>query len=177
VEELIPGLLPLGAVQKVLQNLLREQVSIRDLHTVLETLADAAYVTKEPDLLTEHVRQSLSRQITRQYQTPDGMLPLITLSQELENQIANSIQDSGQGAYLGLSPAVAQMIINGIDSMMERFTLNNYQPVLLCSPLIRPHVRRLVERFLPNLIVLSHNEVAQDVRIEALGMVELQGGE
>ncbi len=177
VEELVPGLLPLGVVQKVLQNLLRELISIRDLHTVLETLADASYVTKDPDLLTEHVRQALSRQITRQYQTPDGMLPLITLSQELENQIANSIQDSGQGAYLGLSPAVAQMIINGIDSMMEQFTLNNYQPLLLCSPLIRPHVRRLVERFLPNLVVLSHNEVAQDVRIEALGMVELVGNE
>ena len=175
VEELIPSLLSLGAVQKVLQNLLKELVSIRDLHTVLETLADVSLITKDPDLLTEHVRQSLSRQITRQYQTPDGLLPLITMNQDLENQIATAIQDSGQGAYLGLNPNMAQAIINGIDGMIEQFTINNYQPLLLCSPLIRPHVKKLVERFIPNLVVLSHNEVAQDVRIEALGVVELSG--
>jgi len=175
VEELIPSLVSLGVVQKVLQNLLKELVSIRDLHTILETLADVAPITKDPDLLTEHVRQSLSRQITRQYQTPDGMLPLITMNQDLENQIASAIQDSGQGAYLGLNPNMAQAIINGIDGMIEQFTINNYQPLLLCSPLIRPHVKKLVERFIPNLVVLSHNEVAQDVRIEALGVVELSG--
>ncbi|MBC8257578.1 MAG: flagellar biosynthesis protein FlhA [SAR324 cluster bacterium] len=173
VEELIPSLLSLGVVQKVLQNLLKELVSIRDLHTILETLADVAPISKDPDLLTEHVRQNLSRQITRQYQTPDGMLPLITMNQDLENQIAAAIQDSGQGAYLGLNPNMAQAIINGIDGMIEQFTINNYQPLLLCSPLIRPHVKKLVERFIPNLVVLSHNEVAQDVRIEALGVVEL----
>ena len=88
-------------------------------------------------------------------------------------RIASAIQDSGQGAYLGLNPNMAQAIINGIDGMMELFTVNNYQPLLLCSPLIRPHVKKLVERFIPNLIVLSHNEVAHDVRIEALGVVEL----
>ena len=177
VEELVPGQLLLGTVQKVIQNLLREQVSIRDLHTILETLADASHVTKDADLLTEHVRQALSRQITRQYQTPDGMLPLITFSQELENQIAAAIQDSGQGSYLGLNPNVAQTVITRIDGLLEQFTINNYQPILLCSPLIRPHVKKLVERFIPNLIVISHNEVAPDVRIEALGMVQLGGEE
>ncbi|MDP7463378.1 MAG: flagellar biosynthesis protein FlhA, partial [SAR324 cluster bacterium] len=177
VEELVPGQLPLGTVQKVIQNLLREQVSIRDLHTTLEILADASYVTKDADLLTEHVRQALSRQITRQYQTPDGMLPLITFSQELENQIAAAIQDSGQGSYLGLNPNVAQTVITRIDGLLEQFTINNYQPILLCSPLIRPHVKKLVERFIPNLVVISHNEVAPDVRIEALGMVQLGGEE
>ena len=84
VEELIPNVVTLGIVQKVLQNLLKEQVSIRDLHTILETLADVGNLTKDADLLTEHIRQSLSRQITRQYQTPDGLLPLITMNQELE---------------------------------------------------------------------------------------------
>jgi flagellar biosynthesis protein FlhA len=177
VEELVPGQLLLGTVQKVIQNLLREQVSIRDLHTILETLADASHLTKDADLLTEHVRQALSRQITRQYQTPDGMLPLITFSQELENQIAAAIQDSGQGSYLGLNPNVAQTVITRIDGLLEQFTINNYQPILLCSPLIRPHVKKLVERFIPNLIVISHNEVAPDVRIEALGMVQLGGEE
>lgn len=173
VEELVPGQLNLGIVQKVLQNLLREQVSIRDLHTVLETLADVSNLTKDPDLLTEHVRQALSRQLTRQYQTPDGTLPLITMSQELENQIASAIQDTGHGTYLGLNPNMAQLIINSTEALIEQFEINNYQPVLLCSPLIRPHVKKLLERFIPNLVVLSHNEVSPDVRIEALGVVEL----
>ena len=173
VEELVPNVVTLGIVQKVLQNLLKEQVSIRDLHTILETLADVGNLTKDADLLTEHVRQALSRQITRQYQTPDGLLPLITMNQELENQVAGAIQDSGQGAYLGLNPNVAQAIINGLDEKMEQFSFNNYQPLLLCSPLIRPHMKKLVERFIPNLVVLSHNEVAQDVRIEALGVVDI----
>ena len=175
VEELVPNVVTLGIVQKVLQNLLKEQVSIRDLHTILETLADVGNLTKDSDLLTEHVRQALSRQITRQYQTPDGLLPLITMNQELENQVAGAIQDSGQGAYLGLNPNVAQAIINGLDEKMEQFSFNNYQPLLLCSPLIRPHMKKLVERFIPNLVVLSHNEVAQDVRIEALGVVDITG--
>ena len=175
VEELVPNVVTLGIVQKVLQNLLKEQVSIRDLHTILETLADVGNLTKDADLLTEHVRQALSRQITRQYQTPDGLLPLITMNQELENQVAGAIQESGQGAYLGLNPNVAQAIINGLDEKMEQFSFNNYQPLLLCSPLIRPHMKKLVERFIPNLVVLSHNEVAQDVRIEALGVVDITG--
>ena len=123
--------------------------------------------------MTEHVRKSLSRQITRQYQTQEGILPLITLNQELENQVASAIQDSGQGAYLGLNPNLAQAIINSIENKLEQFSINNYQPLLLCSPLIRPHLKKLVERFIPNLIVLSHNEVAADVRIETLGIVEL----
>ncbi|MBF0286697.1 MAG: flagellar biosynthesis protein FlhA [SAR324 cluster bacterium] len=172
VEELIPNLLPLGAAQKVLQNLLREQVSIRDLHTILETLADMAPLTKDPDLLTEYVRQSMSRPITRQYQTADGLLPLTTMSQEIEDQIAQAIQDTGHGTYLGLDPELAQAIINKTEGLMEMFAINSYQPILLCSPLIRPHVKRLTERFIPNLVVLSHNEISPDVRIESLGIVE-----
>ncbi|MCH8842608.1 MAG: flagellar biosynthesis protein FlhA [SAR324 cluster bacterium] len=171
VEELVPDLLPLGVVQKVMQNLLRERVSVRDLHTVLETLADMGNMTKESDLLTEYVRQNLSRTITRQYQTPDGMLPLVSLSQEYEEQLANAIQSTPQGTYLGLDPEIAQTIIQNIESQMERFSVFNYQPILLCSPLIRPHVKKLTERFIPNLVVLSHNEISHDVRIESLGIV------
>ena len=171
VEELVPDLLPLGVVQKVMQNLLRERVSVRDLHTVLETLADMGNMTKESDLLTEYVRQNLSRTITRQYQTPDGMLPLVSLSQEYEEQLANAIQSTPQGTYLGLDPEIAQTIIQNIEGQMERFSVFNYQPILLCSPLIRPHVKKLTERFIPNLVVLSHNEISHDVRIESLGIV------
>ncbi|MBF0236094.1 MAG: flagellar biosynthesis protein FlhA [SAR324 cluster bacterium] len=172
VEELVPNLLSLGTVQKVFQNLLKEQVSIRDLHTILETLADTATITKDADLLTEYVRQAMSRTITRQYQTADGILPLITMSAELENQVAGAIQDTGHGTYLGLDPSLAQTIINNIESLTEAFAMQNYQPLLLCSPLIRPHLKRLTERFIPNLVVLSHNEVTNDVRIEQLGIVE-----
>ncbi|MBI4083684.1 MAG: flagellar biosynthesis protein FlhA [Candidatus Lambdaproteobacteria bacterium] len=171
VEELIPAVLPLGVVQKVLQNLLRERVSVRDLHTILETMADMGTMTKDPDLLTEYVRQAMARAITRQYQTGDGTLPLVSLSQEYEDQLANAVQNTPQGTYLGLDPEMAQTIIHGIEAQLERFTVFNYQPILLCSPLIRPHVKRLTERFIPNLVVLSHNEIAHDVRLESLGVV------
>ncbi len=171
VEELIPAVLNLGVAQKVLQNLLRERVSIRDLHTVLETMADMGAVTKDPDLLTEYVRQSMARTITRQYQTPDGTLPLVSLSQGVEDQLAGAIQTTQQGTYLGLDPELAQSIIQNIEGQLERFSVLNYQPILLCSPLIRPHVKKLTERFIPNLVVLSHNEISNDVRIESLGLV------
>jgi flagellar biosynthesis protein FlhA len=171
VEELIPNVLALGVVQKVLQNLLRERVSIRDLHTAMETLADMGGLTKDPDLLTEYVRQNMARTITRQYQTPDGTLPLVSISQEWEDKLANAIQTTPQGTYLGLDPEMAQTIIQNVEGQMERFTVLNYQPILLCSPLIRPHVKKLTERFIPNLVVLSHNEVSHDVRIESLGLV------
>ena len=171
VEELIPGILALGVVQKVLQNLLSERVSIRDLHTILETLADMGAVTKDPELLTEYVRQNMARTITRQYQTPGGTLPLIALSQEVEDQLANSLQSTPQGTYLGLDPESAQQIIHTIEGNIEQFNVNNYQPILLCSPLIRPHVKKLTDRFIPNLVVLSHNEISNDVRIESLGIV------
>jgi flagellar biosynthesis protein FlhA len=158
-------------VQKALQNLLRERVSIRDMHTILETLADMGPVSKDPDLLTEYVRQSMSRTITRQYQTPDGTLPLVSLSQTVEDQLAGAIQTTQQGTYLGLDPELAQSIIQNIEGQLERFSVLNYQPILLCSPLIRPHVKKLTERFIPNLVVLSHNEISNDVRIESLGLV------
>ncbi|MEE8434553.1 MAG: flagellar biosynthesis protein FlhA, partial [bacterium] len=171
VEELIPTILPLGTVQKVMQNLLRERVSIRDMHTIMETLADMGPVTKDPDLLTEYTRQNMARTITRQYQTQDGTLPLISLSQDVEDQLAGSLQTTPQGTYLGIDPEAAQSIIQNIEGEMERFSVSNYQPILLCSPLIRPHVKRLTERFMPNLVVLSHNEISTDVRIESLGIV------
>ncbi|MDH5752396.1 MAG: flagellar biosynthesis protein FlhA [Deltaproteobacteria bacterium] len=171
VEELMPGILSLGQVQKVLQNLLSEMVSIRDMHTILETLADMGGVTKDPELLTEYTRQNMSRTITRQYQTPDGTLPLMALSQEVEDQLANSLQTTSQGTYLGLDPDSAQNIIQTIEGHMEKFSVGNYQPILLCSPLIRPHVKKLTDRFIPNLVVLSHNEISNDVRIESLGII------
>ncbi len=171
VEELIPNVLSLGVVQKVLQNLLAERVSARDLHTILETLADMGPLTKDPDLLTEHVRQRLARTITRQHQNGDGALLLISLSQEMEDRLASAIKSSSQGTYLGLDPDTTQQLVQNLEAQMERFAESGAQPILLCSPLVRMHVKRLIERFLPNLVVLSHHEISNDVRIESLGMV------
>ncbi|OGG94002.1 MAG: flagellar biosynthesis protein FlhA [Candidatus Lambdaproteobacteria bacterium RIFOXYD2_FULL_50_16] len=175
VEELVPDLLGLGTVQRVLQALLKENVSIRDMNTIMEILADTAQYTKVPELLVEHVREGLARSITRQYQNDKGVVPVMTLSQEMENMIVGSIQDTGQGTFLGLSPEQAGAIIGAIEQGIESFSLYNYQPVLLTGPQARIQVKRLTERAVPNLTVLSHNEIAQEVQVESLGQVEFNG--
>jgi len=172
VEELVPDLLGLGTLQRVLQALLKEGVSIRDMNTTMEILADTAQYTKVPEILVEHVREGLSRSITRQYQNEEGVLPVMTLSQEMENMIVEGIQDTGQGTYLGIAPQDAQLIIQAIEQSVETFGAFNYQPVILCGPQTRIQVKRLTERSIPNLAVLSHNEIAPEVQIESLGCIE-----
>ncbi len=174
VEELIPGLFSLGGVQKVLQKLLKEQISIRDLSTILESLADYAPLTKDTDLLTEYVRQALSRPITKQYQAPDGSLPVMTIDKEIEDMISKSIKSTEHGFYLALEPNLAQKILTKLKEALERFSTTNYQPVILSSPHVRMHLRKLIERFIPNLVILSYNEVAPNVRIQTLGVVNLK---
>ncbi len=174
VEELVPDLLGLGVVQRVLQGLLKENVSIRDMSTVLETMADMAQYTKVPDILVEHVREALARNISRQYQTDEGTIPVMTLDQDIENSLAEAVQETGQGSYLGIDPETGQAIISAIESSIDAFAMFNYQPLILCSPVVRPHLKRLTERTIPGLVVMSHNEISQDVRIESLGSVSLQ---
>jgi flagellar biosynthesis protein FlhA len=174
IEELIPNLLALGGVQKVLQNLLKERISIRDLLTILETLADYASLTKDTDILTEYVRQALARPITRQYLSPDGSIPVLTVDREIEDIIASSIQQTSHGSYLSLEPGIAQKILNRIKQGIERFSVISTQPIILSSPKIRVHLKRLTERFIPNLVILSHNEISQEAQIQALGMVSLK---
>jgi len=173
IEELIPGLLSLGGVQKVLQNLLKEHVSVRDLLTIVETLADYAAITKNLDILTEYVRQRLSRSITKMYETPEGELALMTLDTEIEEVISNAVQHTEHESYLSLEPALAQKIISQLTRSLEKFTSMNYQPVILCSPGVRPQLKRLTERFLPTLVVLSHNEIDRRVKLKSLGVVSL----
>ena len=173
VEELVPNLLPLGGVVKVLQNLLSEQIPIRDLLTILETLADWAPMTKDMDTLTEHVRQALARTITKLYQTSDGKIPLITLDQSVENAISGAIQQTDQGSFLALEPNVAKGIMESVARYITEFSSLNYRPVILCSAQIRAHFKKLVDRFIPNLVVLSYNEILNTVKIQSLGMVEL----
>jgi len=171
VEELTPHLLSLGVVQKVLQNLLKERVSIRDLLTIVETLADYAVLTKDPDILTEYVRQKLARAIVRQYETPEGILPLITLDQRMEDVLREKIQKGEYGTTLALEPNLAQKILGSIHQCMDRIGPLHYQPVILCSPIIRRHLKRLLERFLPQVAVLSHSELTPQAKIQSLGVV------
>ncbi|NOY52958.1 MAG: flagellar biosynthesis protein FlhA [Deltaproteobacteria bacterium] len=173
VEELVPNLLSLGAVQKVLQNLLSERISIRDLRTILETLADHAEYTKDTDLLTEYVRQKLGRSITRPYMDPAGELRVITLDQQVEDQISESITRHEQGTFLALDPVAAQKVISRIGKAMEKAASMNIEPVLLCSPGIRMVLRKMTERFLPDLVVLSHSEVSPNTKIQSVESVRI----
>ena len=173
VEELVPSLLSLGVIQRVLQNLLRERVSIRDLLTILETLADSAPLSKDPDILTEYVRQKLSRSLVKQYEGPDGVLPIITLDPQMEDLLREKIQRGEQGVYLALEPSLAQKILRSIHQTLERLGQLPVQPILLCSPVIRRHLKKLLDRFLPQVVVLSHSELTSQAKIQSLGMVSL----
>ncbi len=171
VETLVPNLLPLGTVQKVLQNLLAEGVSIRDLALILEALADAAPATKDPVVLTEYVRQGLGRTICRELTAGDGVLKVFTLSPALEQRLADALAEGDQGRYLALEPRTAQRVIEAIAKTIGKEPPDG-TPVVLCGPVIRPHLRRLTERYLPHLAMLSYNEIGPEVTLKALAMVE-----
>jgi len=174
IEELIPNLMSLGKLQKVLQNLLKEQVSIRDLRTILETLADYAPKIDDQDMLTEYVRQALARPISKQYVAKDGSLSVLTLDKQVEEIIQGSIQKTDINSFLALEPTVAEKILLKIKEAVETVTPRTETvPVLLASPFVRIYLRRLTERFLPDLVVLSHNEVVSTVQIKTLKVVTL----
>ncbi|OKY74587.1 MAG: flagellar biosynthesis protein FlhA [Desulfobulbaceae bacterium DB1] len=173
VEELVPGLLPLGKLQKVLQNLLRERVSIRDLLTICETLADYAPMSKDMDILTEYVRQKLARSITSTLADDGGTLSVLTLSTQVEDLIRESVQSSEQGSFLALDPSLGQKIIESLQSAADKVTQQGYQPVIICAPVLRRHLRKLIERFLPQVVVLSHNELTSQSKIQSLGTVDI----
>lgn len=174
VEDLIPGLLNLGAVQKVLQNLLRERVCIRDLQTILETLSDYANVTKDTDILTEYVRQALARNITKQLQNPDGSVSVILIDPRVERLIIEAVQTTPQGSYLALDPATTDKIVEGIRKSFEEGMQKGYQPVLLCSPAIRRFVKKLTERVSGSIMVVSHGEIAPGTKVYSIGTVKLE---
>jgi flagellar biosynthesis protein FlhA len=173
VDELVPNLLPLGGVVKVMQNLLREQVPVRDLLTIAETLADWAPMTKDTDLLTEYVRQAMARTITRQFQNPSGGLAILTLDPAVEQTIARSIQTTGHSSYLTLDPAVAHQIAQSVGRSLERLSGTESQPLLVCSSQIRSHFKKLIDRFVPNLSVISYDEILTTATIQSLGTVTL----
>lgn len=173
VEELLPSLLSIGVILKVCQNLLRENVSIRDLRTILEILADYAAMTKDPQILTEYVRAGLGRSITRKLVTVTGELPLLTLERGVEEKIAGSIIHTDQGPQLSLDPNFVQSLVQELNQQAENMVLMNSQAILLVSPVIRAHVRQLIEKFIPHLVVLSHNEISSNIPIKSFGTVRI----
>lgn len=176
VEELIPNLMAIGEVQKVLMKLLKEKVSIRNLLMILETLADYAAYSKDPDVLTEYVRQALSRQITLQYAMPKQPLQVITAGASLEKKFAESVHRSDQGSYLSIDPDTSQMIFQKISEQATQLQQTGVQPILLTSPATRMYMRQFIERFAPDLPVLSYNELEPDIEIQSVGAVNILGG-
>lgn len=172
-DELIPNILSIGEVQKVLQSLLMERVPIRDLVTILESLADNAANTKDIELLTEYVRFSLGRTICKNLIDENKTIRVLTLHPNIEQMISDSIQKSFQGSYPALGPDVTKNIFESIQTNIEISNFNNNQPVVLCSPRIRPAFRKLTEIVFPNITVLSMNEVPTDISIETVGMVTI----
>ena len=172
VEEVVPNLLTVGEVEKVLANLLHERISIRDMSTILEVLADYAPATKDTDVLTEYVRHAMARQITQQ-NVQDGVLPCITLDPAIENKIAGSVQRTEHGSYVSLDPDTMQKLLTALQEQLHKLTDQGYQPIVLTSPTVRPYFRNLVERSIAGLIVLSHAEIEQNVEIQILGVVKI----
>ena len=173
VEEVTPDPLSIGDVQKVLAKLLKENVSIRNLPVIFETLADYGKMTTDTDLLAEYVRQSLSAQLTKQYVSDNESLNVITISQQVEEVIMNHIQQTEHGNYLALDPETQQTIVNNIHEQVEQASLQYENVILLSSPAIRMYVKQLIERTLPNIAVLSYNELEPNVQIQSIGVVDV----
>jgi flagellar biosynthesis protein FlhA len=173
VEELTPNLLSLGSVQKILQNLVREQVSIRDLLTILETLADYAPMIKDTDLLTEYVRQRLSRSITKPYIEGNNTLKVLVLSPEAEELISGGINQTEYGSYLSLEPQEAKSVMDSVKKAIEEGAVKVEQPIILCTTAVRRHLKNLCDRFQVHAAIFSHNEIPSGLNIQSLGDISI----
>lgn len=173
VNELTPNVLTLGVVQEVVRNLLKERISIKDFVTILETLIDYAPVTKDPEALTEYVRQRLCRTLCGQYQSESNKISTISFEPGLEQEILNSIHEMGNKSVLALEPNYAQKIVEAVTETIRKVYASSNNTVLLTSSALRNHIRKLIETALPYLPVLSYKEIAPGVQIESLGIVSL----
>lgn len=171
VEELVPKLLGLGEVQKVLQNLLREGVSIRDLLTIFETLADYATTTRDTDILTEYVRQSLKRAISSKYFPANETTSVVTLDPKVEQEIMNSVKQTEQGSYLNLNPERTKAIMDSVGAEISKLENLGKNPIIITSPIVRIYFKKLTEDYFKDLIVVSYNEVESNVELQSVGMV------
>lgn len=173
VEELVPKILSLGEIQKVMSNLLKEQISIRNMVTILETLADYGRITHDTDLLTEYVRQKLSGYITNKYVGDDNRLNVVTLDNSVEETIMNSITKTETGSYLSLEPSIAQRILNSTLKSVQRLSNIGAQPIILTAPIVRLYFKRLTEQLTRDIIVLSYNEIDPSVEVKSVGVVSI----
>ncbi len=171
VEELVPKLLGLGEVQKVLQNLLQEGISIRDLLTIFETLADYAPTTRDTDILTEYVRQSLKRAISVKYFPAHETTQVITLDPKIEQEIMGSVKQTEQGAYLNLDPERTKKIMDSLGKEVQKLENLGKNPIIITSPIVRMYFKRLTEDYYKDLIVVSYNEIESNVELQSVGMV------
>jgi flagellar biosynthesis protein FlhA len=172
VDELLPKVMSIGEIQKVIANLLKEGVSIRDMVSILETLADYAPVTHDPDMLTEYVRQTLGRSISKKF-IIDNKSNVITLDPKLEQVIMDSVQRTDHGSYLTLEPSITNSIVNNLSKQIQRLVQLGQQPIVLASPVVRLYFKRLTEQMVPGLVVLSYNELDPSVEVQSVGMVSL----
>ena len=171
VDELVPKLLGLGEVQKVLQNLLSEGISIRDLLTIFETLADHAAVTRDTDVLTEYVRQSLKRAISNKFFPANETTSVITLDPKIEQEIMSSVKQTEQGAYLTLDPERTKAIMTSLEQEAAKLENMGKTPIVITSPIVRMYFKKLTEDYFKDLIVVSYNEVESNIELQSVGMV------
>lgn len=172
VDELIPKLMSVGEVQKVLANLLREGVSIRDMVTILETLADYAPITHDTDMLTEYVRQALGRAISKKFFTEEKS-SVITLDPKLEQLIMDSLQKSDTGSYLVLEPNVSNSVLSNLSKQVQKLMQLGQQPIVLASPVVRLYFKKLADQSIPGIVVLSYNELDPNLEIQSIGVVSI----
>lgn len=171
VTELVPKLLGVGEIQKVLQNLLREGISIRDLISIFETLADYAPTTRDTDILTEYVRQNLKRAISSKYFNAGEMTSVVTLDPQVEQTIMNAVKQTEQGAYLNLDPNTTKEIMNSVQAEVEKLENLGKSPIIITSPIVRMYFKRLTQDYFNDLIVISYNEIDSNVELQSVGMV------
>jgi flagellar biosynthesis protein FlhA len=172
VEEVVPDVLTVGEIQRVLQALLHEGVSIRDLGSIVEAAGDKARVTRDPVLLAEYARQALGRAICGPHLDAEHTLRAITLDPRIEQEVAESITATADGEFLAMEPTRAQALVSNLAGQLEQAIARGRRPVLICSARVRRHLRRLCEQSLPQLPVCSYNEIVPGIRVETIGVVE-----
>ncbi|MDE6201896.1 MAG: flagellar biosynthesis protein FlhA, partial [Lachnospiraceae bacterium] len=171
VDELVPKLLGIGEIQKVLQNLLKEGISIRDLLTIFETLADYASTTRDTDILTEYVRQSLKRAISSKFFPANETTSVVTLDPKLEQEIMAGVKQTETGAYLTLDPEKTKTIMQSVESEVNKLENLGKNPIVITSPIVRMYFKRLTEDYYKDLIVVSYNEIENNIELQSVGMV------
>lgn len=171
VDELTPKLLSIGEIQKVLQNLLQEGISIRDLLTIFENLADHAVTTRDTDVLTEYVRQGLKRAISSKYFPANETTSVVTLDPKVEQEIMGSVKQTEQGAYLTLDPEKTKNIMESLKQEVAKLENIGKNPIVITSPIVRMYFKKLTEDYFKDLIVVSYNEVESNVELQSVGMV------